>query len=57
MGGSWSFEQAMLVFHHMKENEDPHLVALKEVEMWVQVYDISRGLLSENILKRIRDRS
>lgn len=51
--GPWSFEQAILVFHHMKENEEPHLVALKEAEMLVQVYDIPRGLLSKNILKSV----
>ncbi|XP_074352667.1 uncharacterized protein LOC141691812 [Apium graveolens] len=52
-GGPWSFEHAMLVYHHMKDNEDPHLVELKEAEIWVQGYDIPRGLLSENILKSI----
>lgn len=41
-GGPWSFEHAMLVYHHMKDNEDPHLVELKKAEIWVQVYDIPR---------------
>lgn len=29
------------------------MLELKETEMWVQVYDIPRGFLSENILKNV----
>lgn len=52
-GGPWSFEQAMLVYHQIREGEDPTAVPLKNVEMWVQIYDIPRGFLSENILKSV----
>ncbi|KAL8128213.1 hypothetical protein AgCh_014971 [Apium graveolens] len=52
-GGPWTFEQAMLVFKQLKEFENPQSVVLKEVEIWVQIYDIPRGLLSENVFKSI----
>lgn len=52
-GGPWSFEQAMLVYNQVGEGEDPVTVKLQEVEMWVQIYDIPRGFLSETILKSI----
>lgn len=39
-GGPWSFEQAMLVYHQVKDGEDPTAVPLQQVDMWVQVYDI-----------------
>lgn len=52
-GGPWTFEQAMLVYHQVKEGEDPMAVPLQHVEMWVQIYDIPRGFLSENILKSV----
>lgn len=52
-GGPWSFEQSMLVYHKMTETEDPHLVQLNAVDIWVQVYDIPTGFISENILKSI----
>lgn len=52
-GGPWSFEQAMLVYHQVKDGEDPTAVPLQQVDMWVQVYDIPRGFLSENILKSV----
>lgn len=52
-GGPWSFEQATLILHQLGDGEDPNTVHLQDVEMWVQVYDIPRGLLSENILRSI----
>lgn len=52
-GGPWSFEQATLVLHQLANGEDPNTVKLQYVEMWVQVYDIPRGLLSENILRSV----
>lgn len=52
-GGPWSFEQANLVFHQLEESEDPRMVASQEMEIWVQVYDVPRGCLSENILKSV----
>lgn len=52
-GGLWSFEHANLVFSQLGETEDPHLVALTDIEIWVQVYDIPQGCLSQNILKSV----
>lgn len=52
-GGPWSFEKATLIIHQLGDGEDPNTVQLQNVEMWVQVYDIPRGLMSENILRSI----
>lgn len=52
-GGPWSFEQNMLVYKQMAESEDPHLVNLNDIDIWIQVYDIPKGFISENILKSI----
>lgn len=54
-GGPWSFEQNMLVYKQMKETDDPQLVTLNEVDIWVQVYDIPKGFISEKILKSVGD--
>lgn len=43
----------MLVFKQLKEDENPQSTSLKNIEIWVQIYDIPRGLLSENVLKSI----
>ncbi|KAL8135721.1 hypothetical protein AgCh_010378 [Apium graveolens] len=42
-GGPWSFEQAMLINHQLKEYEDPSTIPLSNTDIWVQVYDIPRG--------------
>lgn len=34
-------------------NEDPHLVNLHTSDMWVQVYDLPNGFISENIFTNI----
>lgn len=54
-GGPWSFEQNTLVYKQVNKEEDPHLVSLKEVDIWVQVHDIPKGFISENILKSVGD--
>lgn len=53
--GPWSFEHGMLVYKQLVENEDPKDVELKEVEIWVRVYDIPKAFVSENILRSIGD--
>lgn len=51
--GPWAFEQNMLVYNKVSDMKDPHTVKLEEVDIWVQVYDIPTGFLSENILKSV----
>lgn len=52
-GGPWTFEQSLLVYYHIKDNEDPHLVPLNSTDLWVQLYDLPKGMMSENILRNI----
>lgn len=54
-GGPWSFEQSMLVCHRLSENEDPHSIPLQDVDIWVQLYDMPKGFISETVLKSIGD--
>lgn len=49
-GGPWTFEQSLLLYCQLKEGEDPYLVRLNHMNIWVQVYDIPNGLLSERML-------
>lgn len=52
-GGPWTFEQNLLLHHKLEANEDPYQVQLNTTDMWVQVYDLPRGMLSEKILQSI----
>ncbi|XP_074344595.1 uncharacterized protein LOC141683745 [Apium graveolens] len=54
-GGPWSFEQSMHVCHRLSENEDPHSIPLQDVDIWVQLYDVPKGFISETVLKSIGD--
>ena len=51
--GPWSFEQNMLVYHQVQNEEDPGQVALNAMDIWVQIHDIPKGFISECILARI----
>lgn len=52
-GGPWTFEQNLLAYHKLGDNEDPHLVNLHKSDIWVQIYDLPKGLVSESILVSI----
>lgn len=43
----------MLVYKQIQGNEDPKEVLLNEIDIWVQVYDIPKGCVSEIILQSI----
>ncbi|XP_074341908.1 uncharacterized protein LOC141679304 [Apium graveolens] len=52
-GGPWSFEQSLLIHSEVKENDDPKGVKLEDTEIWMQVYDLPNGFISENIFQSI----
>lgn len=41
------------MFHKLGDNEDPHLVQLNSMDIWVQIYDIPMGMISERIIQGI----
>ncbi|WOG86768.1 hypothetical protein DCAR_0205986 [Daucus carota subsp. sativus] len=51
-GAPWNFEQSLLVFHKL-ETDDPNVVALDRMDIWVQVYDIPLRMLTEKIVQSI----
>ncbi|KAL8112236.1 hypothetical protein AgCh_019798 [Apium graveolens] len=54
-GGPWTFEQSLLLYHVLGENENPHTVPLNKMDIWMQVYDVPKGLISEKLLQNIGD--
>lgn len=51
--GPWTFEQSLLVYQCIKDSEDPHSIRLNTMDIWVQVYDLPSGFVSENIFCNI----
>lgn len=46
-GSPWTFNNHLLIYHHLKGGEDPMLVPLFWAYFWVQVHDLMTGLFSE----------
>ncbi|XP_060966219.1 uncharacterized protein LOC133034821 [Cannabis sativa] len=50
-GSPWTFNRMPLVFHRLKRGEDPRVVSLHEIDMWVQLHDLKYGFMSEWVVK------
>lgn len=42
-----------MVYHRLRENEDPQTVPLNKMDIWAQVYDLPSGFVSDKILQSI----
>ncbi|MBA0576239.1 hypothetical protein Golob_023848 [Gossypium lobatum] len=54
-GAPWTFNNHLLVFHHLKQGEDPLEVDLLYTEFWVQIYNLPSGFFTESIAKQFGD--
>lgn len=51
--GPWSFDGAMLVVSEIKAGEDPVNVQLNELEVWIQIYNLPMGYMTESVGKQL----
>ncbi|MBA0605569.1 hypothetical protein Godav_018132 [Gossypium davidsonii] len=54
-GPLWTFNNHLLVFHRLKEEEDPMEVPLVFSAFWIQVHDLIPGFFSESMEKLFGD--
>lgn len=52
-GCPWSFNRRALLMRRLKEGENPRSVELNTMDLWVQVYDLKVGCMSEKILTEV----
>lgn len=52
-GCPWSFNRKALVMSRLKEGQNPRCVELNSMDLWVQVYDLKVGFMSEVVLRGI----
>lgn len=52
-GGPWTFEQSLLLYRRLENNEDACLITLNRMEIWVQIYDLPTCMLSSKIMESI----
>uniref|UniRef100_A0A803PHA9 Reverse transcriptase domain-containing protein n=1 Tax=Cannabis sativa TaxID=3483 RepID=A0A803PHA9_CANSA len=50
-GSPWTFNRMQLVFHRLKRGEDPRMVRLHELDMWVQLHDLKYGFMSDWVVR------
>lgn len=54
-GGPWSFDNSMLVLAEIPKGEEPGNVSLWHLNMWVQIYDLPSGFMTEGVGKQLGD--
>ncbi|XP_074323953.1 uncharacterized protein At4g02000-like [Apium graveolens] len=52
-GSPWSSNRKALIISRMKEGDVPRNISLNKLELWVQVYDLRVGFMSERVPKEI----
>lgn len=52
-GSPWSFNRKPLIISRMKEGEVRRSISLNNLDLWVQVYDLRVGFMSERVLKEV----
>lgn len=45
-GGPWSFDGAMLVVSAIKKGEDPCMVPLFDLQIWIQIHGLPTGFMT-----------
>lgn len=54
-GSPWTFNKVPLVIERLKQGENPRTLMLNKMEIWVQLYDLKVGFMSERVLKATGD--
>ncbi|XP_062089189.1 uncharacterized protein LOC133795749 [Humulus lupulus] len=54
-GTPWTFNRAPLILERLKEGDNPRMMPLNTMEIWVQVYNLRAGFMSDRVLKACGD--
>lgn len=52
-GGSWSFDNTMLVFKVVPKEEEPRNVPMWHVNIWIQIYDLPTGFMIKAVSQQL----
>uniref|UniRef100_A0A803PWA8 Uncharacterized protein n=1 Tax=Cannabis sativa TaxID=3483 RepID=A0A803PWA8_CANSA len=52
-GSPWTFNKFQLVFERLKKGEEPMLVKLCRLDIWVQLHNLRPGFMSDSIVQRV----
>ncbi|KAM6600189.1 hypothetical protein CsatA_019798 [Cannabis sativa] len=54
-GSPWTFNRIPLIFHRLKRGEDPKMVRLHCLDLWVQIHDLKTGYMLEKVVRKAGD--
>ncbi|XP_062094341.1 uncharacterized protein LOC133800401 [Humulus lupulus] len=54
-GTPWTFNRTPVILERLKLGENPRVVPLNTMEIWVQVYNLKVGFMSDRVLKACGD--
>lgn len=52
-GSPWTFRRFQLVFKRLKEGDNPRAVSINNLDIWVQMHDLSPGFMSQRVVKDV----
>lgn len=52
-GSSWTFNRKVLIIDRLQNGDNPRSVNLNKLHLWVQLYDLKAGFMTEMILKEV----
>lgn len=52
-GCPWSFNRRALVMRRLKDGENPSSVELNFMDLWIQLYDIKIGFMTERLITEV----
>lgn len=52
-GSPWTFNRKVLLITRMNEGDIPRWMSLNKLYLWVQIYDMHVGFMSERVLKEV----
>lgn len=55
-GSPWTYDQCVLLFKVLEPGDDPYSVELFYVPIWIQVYNLPVGYMSEMVAKEVGTR-
>ncbi|KAH1063189.1 hypothetical protein J1N35_028176 [Gossypium stocksii] len=51
----WTLNNYLMLFHRLKEMDDPMALPLFSADFWVQIHDLPMGLMLEMMARQFRD--
>lgn len=52
-GSPWTFGRFHLVFERLKEGDNPRIISLNNILLWVQLHDMDAGFMSQRVVQDI----